>query len=281
MKCFLSVVTLGVVLLLVPNWSSTAPAPVTLEWTCGAVGGGWYTMAAGIAEIVKSQVPEITIKVVPGGGVINPARVGEAKTLMGWGLPPIVLNAIKGTEPYKKPYPDIRSIGGTFSDNNVHWVAGKETGVKTVQELIEKKMPIRVSVSPVGSVDEFSLRKILEIYGVSYRDIRGWGGRVFFAGYSNAASLLKDRHVDYAVSILALPAAYLLDAKMGRSLQLLTYSDEVLDRMQEDYAYSKGIIPKSVYPDMMDHDVMTPVMGTVVICHKSVPEDVVYAMRVT
>ncbi len=143
---------------------------------------------------------------------------------------------------------------------------------------IEKKMPIRVSVSPVGSVDEVSLRKILEIYGVSYRDIRGWGGKVFFAGYSNAASLLKDRHVDYAVSILALPAAYLLDAKMGRSLQLLTYSDEVLDRMQEDYAYSKGIIPKSVYPDMMDHDVMTPVMGTVVICHKSVPEDVVYAI---
>ncbi len=117
-------------------------------------------------------------------------------------------------------------------------MAGKKTGVRTVQELIEKKLPIRVSVSPVGSVDEFSLRKILEIYGVSYRDIRGWGGRVFFAGYSNAASLLKE----------------------------------------EDYAYSRGVIPRSVYPDMMDQDVMTPVMGTVIICHKSVPEEVVYAI---
>ena len=272
---------MGLIAIFAMGSPSRSLETITIEWSCGAVGGGWYTMAAGISEIVKQQVPEITIKVVPGGGVINPARVGEAKTLMAWGLPPIVLNALNGIEPYDKGYPDVRSIGGSFSDNHVHWVAAKDTGTESIQELIDKKLPIRIAVSPVGSVDEFSLRKILEIYGVTYGDIRKWGGKVFFAGYSNASSLLKDRHVDFAASIIAPPAAYLLDAKMGRPLRLLTFSDEILGRLREEYGYDQGVISKTVYPDMVDRDLMSPVMGTVAICHKSVPEDIVYAITKT
>ncbi len=61
-KCFWSVAVIGIVFFVVPNPTLRALEAVTLEWSCGAVGGGWYTMAAGIAEIVKEQVPEITIK---------------------------------------------------------------------------------------------------------------------------------------------------------------------------------------------------------------------------
>jgi len=261
----------------------TAPAamavkPITLEWSCGSVGGGWYTMGAGIAEIVKGNVSEITIKVIPGGGTLNPPRVGEGKALMGWGLPPFVACAMNGVEPYKKKYPDIRSIGGSFSDNNLHWAAGKDTGATTIEELIAKKHPIKITVGTVGTSDEFSLRKILEGYGVTYADIKKWGGKVFFAGYSDGSSLLKDRHVDFAFANIAPPAAYLLDAKMGRPLRLLKFSQKTLDYLHEKYAYSQGVIPKSVYPGIADADIVSPVMGTVAIVHKSVPDDAVYAI---
>ena len=252
--------------------------PVTLEWSCGSVGGGWYTMGAGIAEIVKANVPEVTIKVIPGGGTLNPPRVGEAKALMGWGLPPFVACAMTGIEPYKKKYPDIRCIGGSFSDNNLHWAAGQDTGAKTIEELIVSKRPIKITVGTVGTSDEFSLRKILEGYGVTYKDIKSWGGKVFFAGYSDASTLLKDRHVDYAFANIAPPAAYLLDAKTGRPLRLLTFSDKTLTYLHEKYAYTKGTIPKSVYPGIMEADIVSPVMGTVAICHKSISDDAVYAI---
>ena len=45
---------------------SMAATPITLVWSAGGVGGGWYTVAAGIAELVKEAAPEISIKVVPG-----------------------------------------------------------------------------------------------------------------------------------------------------------------------------------------------------------------------
>jgi TRAP transporter TAXI family solute receptor len=271
-------VSVLVLFFLFTGGSAMGLQPVTLEWTCGSVGGGWYTMGAGIAEIVKANVPEITIKVIPGGGTLNPPRVGEAKALMGWGLPPFVACAMKGVEPYKKTYPDIRCLGGSFSDNNLHWAAGKDTGAKTIEELIQKKHPIKITVGSVGTSDEFSLRKILECYGVTYDDIKKWGGKVFFAGYSEGSTLLKDRHVDFAFANIAPPAAYLLDAKMGRPLRLLTFSGKILDYLHEKYAYTQGVIPKSAYPDILDEDIVSPVMGTVAICHTSVSEEAAYAI---
>ena len=41
---------------------------ITLTWTAGGAGGGWYSIAGGIATIVKEADPDIVIKVIPGGG---------------------------------------------------------------------------------------------------------------------------------------------------------------------------------------------------------------------
>jgi TRAP-type uncharacterized transport system substrate-binding protein len=43
---------------------------VSLTWTAGPVGGGWYTIAGGIAELVRDTAG-ISIKVIPGGGTQN------------------------------------------------------------------------------------------------------------------------------------------------------------------------------------------------------------------
>ena len=110
---------------------------------------------------------------------------------------------MKGMEPYKKKYPDLRCIGGSFSDNNLHWSAAKDTGIKTIQELIDKKYPIKITVGSVGTSDEFSLRKAIEGYGLTYNDIKKWGGKVFFAGYSEGSTLIRDRHVDFAFANIA------------------------------------------------------------------------------
>jgi TRAP-type uncharacterized transport system substrate-binding protein len=50
---------------------------VTLTWTAGGAGGGWYSIAGGIATIIKEADPDIVIKVVPGGGLQNPAVVAS------------------------------------------------------------------------------------------------------------------------------------------------------------------------------------------------------------
>lgn len=48
-----------------------AGAQQALTWTAGPVGGGWYQMAGGFAELIREK-GGITVKVIPGGGTQNP-----------------------------------------------------------------------------------------------------------------------------------------------------------------------------------------------------------------
>ena len=58
----------------------------TLEFTAGQIGGGWYTMASGMAKIIMEANPDIIVKVVPGGGTANPSKVNAGKSQLGMGL---------------------------------------------------------------------------------------------------------------------------------------------------------------------------------------------------
>ena len=110
--------------------------PITLSWVAGGVGGGWYVQAGGIAQLVNQKEPNITIKVVPGAGVVNPIRVATSANDLGWGITFIDKMAVKGKAPiFKKAYPDLRSLGGVFGIYDIHFVAAKDTGISSVGEL--------------------------------------------------------------------------------------------------------------------------------------------------
>ncbi len=42
--------------------------------------------AGGIARLIKDKEPKLVIKVVPGGGLVNPVRVSMHKDDLGWGI---------------------------------------------------------------------------------------------------------------------------------------------------------------------------------------------------
>jgi len=89
--------------------------PTTLTWVAGGVGGGWYVQAGGIARMIAENEPKLIIKVVPGGGVVNPVRVSNHKDDLGWGITFVDKMAFTGLAPvYKKANPDVRSLGGIF-----------------------------------------------------------------------------------------------------------------------------------------------------------------------
>jgi TRAP-type uncharacterized transport system substrate-binding protein len=73
------VIFFGVSLTVLADQSELELSPITLTWVAGGVGGGWYTQAGGLAQLINENEPKITIKVVPGGGLVNPVRVSTGK----------------------------------------------------------------------------------------------------------------------------------------------------------------------------------------------------------
>ena len=256
-----------------------AQKKVKLSFTSGGVGGEWYVMSAGIADLIKEKAPWIEITVLPGGGTLNNVRVGKGEVECGWGLNPFVVASIKGEDPYKEPYPNIRVLGGSFGDTYLHFMAAEDTGITSIDKIVEKKYPIKIGVGRAGVSGEWAFRKFMEkYYKVTYADIKAWGGTVSLTGYPEIATNLKDRHLDFGFINISPPAAVIQEAALGRKLTLLPFTPKQLEFMKKEMGFNIGVIKKEFYPGVLKEDIPTAFMGTVFMVHKKVDPDVAYTI---
>ena len=89
----------------------------TYNATVGGLGGVWYTMFSGLAELVKEKDPGIVIRVVPGGGLIAVQKVGEGASEFGFAFPWTVMDARVGREPFKAALPDVLGVMSGFGSS--------------------------------------------------------------------------------------------------------------------------------------------------------------------
>jgi len=260
--------------------------PVTLTWVAGGVGGGWYTQAGGLAQLINENEPKITIKVVPGGGLVNPVRVATGKDDLGWGITFVDRSALEGKTPlYKEEYPDVRSIGAIFGIYNIHFVAAEDQGIETIDELMEKVQDgqaVKVAAPMKGTSDLPIIETIFSFYGLALNDVEEAGGKVFHAVYADMISLYKDRHVDFVFTHLSIPAAAVTEMAVGRDTTILAASDELIDYCHQELgtvARESGlcIIPAETYKGQ-EKDAPAVVTAGELLVNKDVPEEVVYTI---
>jgi uncharacterized protein len=260
--------------------------PVTLTWVAGGVGGGWYVQAGGIARLITEKEPKIVVKVVPGGGVVNPVRVAGGKDDLGWGITFVDKMAYSGIAPlFEKPNPNLRALGGIFGTYYVHFVAARDKGIKKVAELadlVKAGKAVNVAMPMKGTSDLPLIENILGFYGISSEAIKKAGGKVTQAVYADMISLYKDRHVDFVFTHLALPAAAVTEMSVSRSSTLLAVSNDCIDKLAKDLGTlprdsGQQIIPKATYKGQAD-GVPTVVSTGELLIGSHVADEVAYAV---
>jgi TRAP transporter TAXI family solute receptor len=249
----------------------------TLTWTAGNVGGGWYTIGGGIANIINEKSGGITVKVIPGGCVQNPSLVDKGECELGWGLPFMNAAAANGEDPYSKKHETLRAIAGGMSLNYFHFFMGAESPFKTMDEIFDQKKAIRIALSTAGTSEEWVFRKVMAHYKTDYKALEAAGFKFFRGSYAEQASQFKDRNVDAVFTFLALPAAAVTEASVGRSLKVMPFSQGLLKSLSQ-YGIEGGVIKGGTYPKAANanEDVLTATAGSVIITNKSLPDDVAY-----
>jgi len=251
----------------------------TLTWTAGGVGGGWYAIAGGISNIIHEKSGGITIKVIPGGGTVNPRLVDKGDCELGWGLPFLNVAAWNGEDPYDKKHSNLRAIAGGMSLNFFHFYVAADSPIKTMDEVFKQKKALRMAISPAGTSDEWVFRKVLAHYKVNYKDLEGAGFKFFRGSYAEQASQFKDKNVDSVFTFLAIPGAAITEASIGRPLRIINFSPEVLKSLLQ-YGIESGKIPAGTYPKAANanENVTTAIAGSVILVNKNVADDVAYRM---
>jgi uncharacterized protein len=273
-----------------------ASAPVgaqqSLTWTAGAVGGGWYTISGGMAELMREKAG-LNIKVIPGGGTQNPVLVQTGEAEIGMGLPPLLGAALRGEDPYPgKSMPDLRAIAGNMSLNTFHFYVANDSpyAKMSLEEIIKGKKPIRLAISKPGSSDVWVFEKVMVHYGLCsgakiedcYKAWEAAGGKFFRGSYSEQAGAFKDRNVDGTFTFLALPGASITEASVGRDLKILGFPKPLLEYLGK-FGMGEGAIPAGTYPKAVNGNepVVSATMGTTITVSSKMSNDTAYTLAKT
>jgi hypothetical protein len=283
-KALVTNLLVGLVVLVGITGAAAQQRQVSLTWTAGPVGGGWYQIAGGIAELIRDTTG-ITVKVIPGGGTQNPPLIDRGETELGWGLPPVLNAAWTGEDPYDKaPYngkkmENLRAIAGGMSVNTFHFYVSADSPFKSMDEIFKQRKAIRIALSPSGTSDEWVFRKVLAYYATDYKELEAAGFKFFRGSYSEQASNFKDRNVDATFTFLALPGAAVTEASVGRSLRLINFPQGLLEYLGK-FGLGSGKIPKGTYPQAANanEEIVSATMGSVITTNKSLPDDVAYTL---
>ena len=261
-----------------------AAAQPSLTWTAGAVGGGWYAISGGMAELIREKAG-LNIKVIPGGGTQNPVLVEKGDADLGMGLPPLLGAALRGEDPYPgQKHPSLRAIAGNMSLNTFHFYVAADSDLAklSMEEIFKGKKPIRLAISKPGSSDVWVFEKVMEYYKISYKDWEAAGAKFFRGSYAEQAGAFKDRNVDGTFTFLALPGASVTEASVGRTLKLLAFPKPLLQHLA-GFGLGEGPIPAGTYPKAANGNepVLSATMGTTITVNAKMPNDTAYLLAKT
>ena len=167
---------------------------VTLAFATLDTGSAWYVYGATMAELLRKALPAgSNIDVKPrSGGVGNPKLVAKNETPLGFGFTVTNRWAYEGREAYDAKLDNLRGLVGGLDTYYLVAIAAKMLPIGSIREIKDKKVPIKMVTQPVGSLGEFAGRQLLRSAGVSYADIKAWGGSTQHVGYNVIVDAFRD-----------------------------------------------------------------------------------------
>jgi hypothetical protein len=157
---------------------------------------------ATIAELLRKTLPAgSNIDVKPrAGGVGNPRLVAKNETPLGLSFTVTNRWAWEGREAYDTKLDNLRALAGGLDTYYLVAVVSKKLPVSSLTELKDKKQPLKLVTQPVGSLGEFAARQLLRAQGLTYADLKAWGGSTAHVGYNIIIDSFRDGRVDTLIA---------------------------------------------------------------------------------
>jgi len=258
------------------TWAAigSAAEPPKLVFAAGPAGGAWYGLAGSVAELLKSKIPGALVTVTPGGGVGNVQLVETGKAQLGLSISHLYKSGQDGTDPYTTSQKHVRAVLEVGTSDMAIFLVKKTVPIERIAELKEKKFSLRLTTTSKASTPALGGERLLKEYGISFDDLKSWGGSVTFTTYSDAASLIADGHAD-AIIATTVPA---ID-ELTRTVEMkwLAPEEKVVESMVAKYGYAKNFVEGGKYR-------WAPKAGwtvgepNIIIAREDVAEDVIFTL---
>lgn len=259
----------------------SAQQPVTLAFATLDTGSAWYVYGATMAELFRKALPPgSNIDVKPrSGGVGNPRLVAKNETPLGLAFTVTNRWAFEGKEAYTEKLENIRALVGGFDTYYLVAVAQKKLGVTSVREIRDKKVPVKIYTQPVGALGEFAGRQLLRSMGVTYADVKSWGGTTTHVGYNVIVDAFKDGRADVLIAVITPKHPSVSEIANDGNVVFLGLDAETIKALAP-----LGYVPATMAANTFKSQpepVSTVGFPTVLITNKEMPEPLAYTLTKT
>ncbi|MDM5196709.1 TAXI family TRAP transporter solute-binding subunit [Fictibacillus enclensis] len=217
----------------------------------GTAGGFWSLVGEGVGNIIREDIPNTQYSYEPGNGVANTVTVANGKVPMGLAHNFEIRAALTGSEPFKEKVSDVKAIATIYNNAPLQVIMSRsfadKYGITSFEDIAAKKPPIKIAVDQRGNLSEMLNRLTLESYGITYSDIKKWGGKVYFEGYKAAADMMKDNKVDLWGDPIFAPDGKVLELADAKEIMILTLNQKAKKLLNEKMGVPGGTIPDKTY----------------------------------
>ncbi len=233
----------------------------------GGTGGIYYPYGGGVAEIWSKHVKGVkAVAEVTGASVENVKLAHKGETVVGEVMADVALAGYQGTGKFKGKKHDILTMAIMYP-NLLQVVTLKNTGITDIEQVKGHN----ISTGSAGSGTNFMAETVFKALGIpldSYKD-----SRLTFTGNANA---LRDGTIDVGVWSVGPGTSSIMDLATTRDIHIIAFTPEQTKKvLAANKTYSAVDLAGGVYRGVSD-PVPTIGVWNVMICQKSLPEDLVY-----
>lgn len=214
-----------------------------LSIATASTGGSWYPAGGAISSLINKYIPNTEASAHPSAASRENIRLlSEKNTDLAMVMPSVAYFAHSATGLYKGKPP--AKINGLFSFWGIDLliIARADTDIYKIEDLKGK----RVGFGPPGSGSANMSQKILEEYGLSYKDMKPQ-----FISATEQSQALKDGTLDAAMYTIGTPASTFVDLCTLTKCRLLPIGKEMMARILKKYPYyAESVIPANAYPQI-------------------------------
>ncbi len=257
---------------------NNADYPVHLRILAGPERGQWYTMAESMAKILSQEVAPSTYR--KGGGVVNLERIDSNLGDVAFSLTSLVSGAASDIPEYAQiPTKNVRIIANVYPQVFYFLIRSafaKKHGIKTLEDLMQLKAPVRLALLKKGTASEFFMRLLFKYgYSTDYAALRQQGWSIFFNNYAETVDNFVSGNLDcFAYTAGTLPPL-LVNIQHYTKFTLLGLGQDTIDTMTKRFSFTPYPIDSTLCQGVTE-PVITLSDFTCMVVRKELPDDLVY-----
>lgn len=262
--------SVGTLALIAPAKPAEAQKKKFVSVATGGTGGTYYIIGAGLAKLINKYIPGVAASSeATAASVENCKLVGTGKATLALVMPDVGYFAHMGKREFKEKYDKIRGVAIGGHGMEFHVMVREDSPIKTIEDFRGKK----IGVGAPGSGNEVCAKNSFEALGLTYKDFKPeW------LSFTEVATGLKDGTIDIGTILVGSPGSAIMDVTRTHRIRFLEL--DVARVIKAHPYWYKSVIKKGTYRGV-DRDIPAVGVGTIIITHQDVEEDLIYKITKT